>query len=77
MEDTKVDLTYKRGFEMGYWLERGKYQKLDQFVKSAEIHPEFQKGLKHGRKEVSREVVRQAFKAIRDKQDNDNGIDVD
>lgn len=71
MADEKIELTYKRAFEMGYWLGRGKYEKLDQLIKSAEIHPEFQKGLVDGRKEADQEIIRLAFRAIRDKENKE------
>lgn len=60
----EVPLTYKRGFEMGYWLQRGNYEKLDNFIKSAKPYRDFQNGLEAGSEHAQKEFFQSAVNAV-------------
>lgn len=43
LTDETVDPVYKKGFEHGYWLERGDCEDLDGLVERAKNHQGYQK----------------------------------
>lgn len=77
MEQEKVDINYKRGFEHGYWLKRGESQELDEIIKRSK-DTQYSSGLKAGKKEATREQVRERMQRNSD-QSNDvqKGIDIE
>lgn len=56
-EETKVDPIYKKGFEHGYWLQRGNSKDLDGIIDRSN-QEQYKSGLKAGKKEAIREKVR-------------------
>jgi len=71
--DTKVNPDYKKGFEHGYWLQRGNSPALNQHTQNSAQHKEYASGLKAGSKEASREQVKGRMDKSKGK---DKGIDI-
>lgn len=77
MEEQKIDPEYINGFEHGYWLQRGGSKELDGIIeRSKQEH--YKSGLKAGKKQATREKVRERLNDIKDQsQSRDIGIDLD
>ncbi len=78
LDDETIDPNYKKGFEHGYWLRRGNSEELDEIINRSK-DTKYSSGLKAGRKEATREQVRERFKSNDNEQSQspDKGIDVD
>jgi hypothetical protein len=76
-----IDPQYKRGFEQGYWMQRGNRPELQDIMQAASTNQQqhYADGLKAGSKEAIKEQVKVEFdKMDSDKQkDKDAGIDMD
>jgi len=74
----KIDPIYKKGFEHGYWLQRGDSKDLDSVIEGSKNHPPYHKGLRAGRKEAEREVIRQRMQGNSDQsQSREREIDIE
>lgn len=71
MEDQTVDPVYKKGFEQGYWLQRGNSVDLPDLMKKAEGHSVYSNGLKAGSKEAAREQFKEQLNQAREGQYKD------
>jgi len=69
---------YKKGFEIGYWMEKGNSSYLSQAIEAAKNVPDLLSGLKGGKKEAAKEKVREEIKQIREADKNrDKDRDMD
>ncbi|MBN8672171.1 MAG: hypothetical protein J0L80_15920 [Chitinophagales bacterium] len=76
-EETTIDPIYKKGFEHGYWLQRGDSKDLDGIIQRSN-HDQYKSGLKAGKKEAVRERVRQQLQDNSGQsQDVNKEIDID
>lgn len=76
-EETTVDPIYKKGFEHGYWLQRGDSKDLDGIIQRSN-HDQYKSGLVAGKKEAVREKVRERFQGSADKsQSPEKGMDIE
>ncbi|HEY1009973.1 MAG TPA: hypothetical protein VGE24_04390 [Emticicia sp.] len=75
MEDQDLKI-YTKGFEHGYWLQRGDSKELDEIIKRSN-HERYKSGLVAGKKEAVRERVRDRHKTDDQSQSQDKGIDMD
>jgi hypothetical protein len=55
-EEKTVDPIFKKGFEHGYWLQRGNSPELQKLMQDATKHEGYYNGLKAGSKEAEREI---------------------
>lgn len=62
--DENVDPLYKKGFEHGYWLKKGKSPELDGIIKRNN-HAQYGAGLKDGKAEATREQTLEQLKEAR------------
>ena len=77
-EITKVDPIYTKGFEHGYWLQRGNSKDLDAVLESSKGDETYHNGLKAGRKEAEREKVRERLHSHKEQStDPETGMDMD
>lgn len=76
--EEKVDPVYKKGFEHGYWLERGNYEGMRDLMQRSAKHEGYYSGLQAGQKEAVREKVRERFNQMdkQKEQDKDKGMDI-
>lgn len=78
LNDDKIDPVYKKGFEHGYWLQRGGSKDLDKIIEGSQSHTGYHGGLKAGKKEAQREKVRERLKSnLEQSNQRDKGIDID
>jgi len=76
-EETIVDPIYKRGFEHGYWLQRGNSKDLDGIINRSN-QEQYKSGFKAGKKEAVREQVRERLRDNPSQsKDVSNEIDMD
>lgn len=75
-EEKTVDPIFKKGFEHGYWLQRGDSKELRELMHKAGKHEGYYSGLKAGRDEAIREQVRDEFKQMDDNKQKDTGLDI-
>ncbi len=76
-EITKVDPIYTRGFEHGYWLQRGNSKDLDAVLESSKGDETYHNGLKAGRKEAERETIRKRLQRNSDQsQSREKDMDI-
>jgi hypothetical protein len=77
-EQQKIDPRYISGFEHGYWLQKGNSKDIDAITQRAGTQPEYQSGMKAGRKEAQREKVRERLQRNTGQSaDPEAGIDMD
>ena len=77
-QEQKIDPKYINGFEHGYWLQKGNSKDIDAITQRAGTQPEYQSGMKAGRKEAEREKVRDRLKSSKEQStDPETGIDID
>lgn len=77
MEDKDLP-QFIKGYEQGYWLQRGNRQELNDIITRAQTRPTYQYGLKSGAKEAEREKVREQFKNNKEQSTNpEKGMDMD
>lgn len=75
-EEKTVDPVFKKGFEHGYWLQRGNSKELQQLMRNNARHEGYYSGLTAGRDEAIREQVRDEFRQMEDNKQKDAGIDM-
>ncbi|MBS1780456.1 MAG: hypothetical protein JST70_14090 [Bacteroidetes bacterium] len=77
MSEETVDPIYKKGFEHGYWLQRGNSKDLDGIIERSN-YGQYKSGLKAGKKEAVREAVRARLQDNSEQsKDIQAGLDVD
>lgn len=54
-----VDLLYKKGFEIAYWLRRGNNPHLRDIIQANSNGNEYHKGLLAGKKEAEIDVIKE------------------
>lgn len=59
MDEIKVDPNFKKGFEHGYWLQRGGGDAIDDLLKNTKKHLTYYEGLKAGKNEAVQEKIRE------------------
>lgn len=79
MEQETVNPEYQKGFEQGYWLQRGGGSQLDELMNQSKGHKQYYSGLKGGQKEAQREKFREQMKDADNNQqkDKEHGIEMD
>lgn len=71
MEEENVDPVYKKGFEHGYWLQRGNSKDLPQLMENSASNAGYSNGLKAGSREAAREQFKEQLNQVRDAQTKD------
>ena len=76
-EQEKVDPIYKKGFEQGYWLQRGNSPDLSKALQQAGKNSSYVNGMKAGQKEATREQFKSRMAQAKDRsaKDRDRGMD--
>lgn len=72
-QDLKI---YIKGFEHGYWLEKGNSKDLPELIERSKNHARYSAGLRAGSKEAKREVIRDRMQN-NSEQSNDVQKDID
>ena len=75
-QEQKIDPKYINGFEHGYWLQKGNSKDIDAITQRAGTQPEYQSGMKAGRKEAQREQFRQRMNDLDNGQGKENEFDI-
>ena len=76
IEDS-IHPNYKKGFEHGYWLQRGGSKELDGIMQRNAKAEHYHAGLKAGKNEATREAFRERMAKIDKDRENDKGMEQD
>ncbi len=67
--EEKIDISYKQGFEHGYWLVKGDNKKVNDILKDDKASPSYKKGFDAGRVQAFREQAKAKIADLKNQKD--------